>query len=327
MGNGDRTGITTTVPVEAILAAGLVPVDLNNSFITADDRCQLLSSAEEQGFPVNLCAWVKGVYQAACAMGIKRVVGVTRGDCASTDKLLEIWARQGLETIAFAYPWEPDRREVGRAVASFARRMGVDKEDAERMRKELLPLRKLLQDLDRMTWDEGGVSGYENHLWLVSASDFKGDPESFRKDLESFLEEAGKRTPVKHSIRLGYIGVPPVVDDLYQFLDQRDAAVVFNEVQRQFAMIGDHPDLASQYAAYTYPYSTYYRLADVKTQIKKRHVQGIIHYAQTFCHRQIESIIFREELPVPVLTIEADKPGPIEPRNKTRIEAFIEQVA
>ncbi len=34
---GARVGLTTTIPVEVVLAAGLTPVDLNNLFI-ADPR-------------------------------------------------------------------------------------------------------------------------------------------------------------------------------------------------------------------------------------------------------------------------------------------------
>ena len=123
------------------------------------------------------------------------------------------------------------------------------------------------------------------------------------------------------------IGVPPIVSDLYDFIESKNVSVVFNEVQRQFAMTEPSENLYEQYSKFTYPYSTYNRINDIKKQIKKRKITGIIHYTQTFCHRQIESILFREKLPVPVLTIEADKPGMLEAQTKTRIEAFIEQVS
>jgi benzoyl-CoA reductase/2-hydroxyglutaryl-CoA dehydratase subunit BcrC/BadD/HgdB len=123
------------------------------------------------------------------------------------------------------------------------------------------------------------------------------------------------------------VGVPPIVDGLYEFLEQRGARVVYNEVQRQFAMLDPASDLAGQYTAYTYPYDTGYRLKDVKREVSRRGLQGLIHYAQTFCHRQIEAIILREDLPLPVISIEADRPGPLDARTQTRLEAFLEQLA
>jgi len=49
MSDPEKIGLTATVPVEVILAAGLVPVDLNNRFITHPDRDRLLSMAEARG--------------------------------------------------------------------------------------------------------------------------------------------------------------------------------------------------------------------------------------------------------------------------------------
>ena len=54
-------GLTTTVPVEVILAAGLTPADLNNVFITGDDPAGLVVRAELEGYPRNVCGWIKGI--------------------------------------------------------------------------------------------------------------------------------------------------------------------------------------------------------------------------------------------------------------------------
>jgi benzoyl-CoA reductase/2-hydroxyglutaryl-CoA dehydratase subunit BcrC/BadD/HgdB len=322
-----KVGITSTVPVEAVLAAGLIPVDLNNAFIMAPDRAAMIASAEARGFPLNLCAWIKGVYAAAKALGIRRVIGVTRGDCSSTEKLLEVWDHEGLEAIPFAYPRDPDPAAMGQAIAELARRLSTTKAHAEERRLGLIPLRAMLRELDELSWQEGKVTGSENHLWLVSGSDFNGSPERFAAELKRFLEEARRRNAPRGFIRLGFVGVPPIFDDLYQFLESRGARVVFNETQRQFAMIGESSDLAEQYSAYTYPYPTSWRLADIRREIERRSLRAVIHYAQTFCPRQIEAILMRESLGVPVLTIEADKPGPLDARTMTRIEAFLEQIA
>ena len=57
-----RIGMTTTVPVEIILAAGHVPVDLNNIFITGADPVRRVDAAEDAGYPRTICGWIKGLY-------------------------------------------------------------------------------------------------------------------------------------------------------------------------------------------------------------------------------------------------------------------------
>lgn len=323
-----RIGLTTTVPVEVVLAAGLIPVDLNNVFITAPDRAAMIASAEARGFPANLCAWIKGIYAAARVMDIKRIIGVVRGDCSSTEKLVEIWKHEGVNCIPFSYPPASQQDNMRNELSLLAGFLGTSLEAAEAKRRELAPVRAMLRELDDLTWREGKVTGFENHLWLVSASDFNGDPQSFTRGLQRFLDEARARQSARDFIRLGYVGVPPICDGLYQFIESRGARVVFNEVQRQFAMITGAANLAGQYADYTYPLETFRRVhEDIGPEITRRGLQGIIHYAQTFCHRQLDAILLREKLPVPVLTIEADRPGTLDPRTMTRIEAFLEQLS
>ncbi len=46
-----KVGITTTVPSEILYAAGVVPVDMNNLFITAEKYDEYIERAERDGFP------------------------------------------------------------------------------------------------------------------------------------------------------------------------------------------------------------------------------------------------------------------------------------
>jgi benzoyl-CoA reductase/2-hydroxyglutaryl-CoA dehydratase subunit BcrC/BadD/HgdB len=57
MSDGDprKIGITTTISVEVIFAAGKVPVDLNNCFITSPEKEAYIAQAEAAGFPRNTC--------------------------------------------------------------------------------------------------------------------------------------------------------------------------------------------------------------------------------------------------------------------------------
>ena len=57
-----KIGITTNVPIEVLIAAGYRPVDLNNIFISDPDPERLIKLAEKDGFPINCCGWIKGIY-------------------------------------------------------------------------------------------------------------------------------------------------------------------------------------------------------------------------------------------------------------------------
>jgi len=81
-----------------------------------------------------------------------------------------------------------------------------------------------------------------------------------------------------------------------------------------------------QYLEYTYPYDMDGRLSDIKRSIKERQLDGLIHYTQMFCYRQIYDIIIRNELSIPVLTLEGDRPDKLDGRTSLRIETFVEML-
>ena len=87
-----------------------------------------------------------------------------------------------------------------------------------------------------------------------------------------------------------------------------------------------HKGILDQYLEYTYPYDISGRLNDIEQAIYERRLDGLIHYTQTFCYRQIYDIILRESLPVPVLTLEGDRPGRIDSRTIVRIETFVDML-
>ena len=121
------------------------------------------------------------------------------------------------------------------------------------------------------------------------------------------------------------IGIPPIIDDLFDVIDELGGQVVYNEMPRQFAMVGYKEGLVEQYRQFTYPYDIFYRLECMNKDITERKLDGIIHYVQSFCPRQIDEISLRKNIPVPILTIESDRSGPIDERNRTRLEAFFER--
>ncbi len=321
----ERIGITATLPVEVIFAAGLSPVDLNNLFVGSPEAAGMVEKAERAGLPQNTCAWIKGIYTALRASDIRRVIGVTGGDCTNTRALLEIWASEGVDTCEFCYPYPRNHAEMGRQIAQLCEQLGTTVEAAEKVRVELEAARKLAAELDRLTWETGQVTGKENHLFLVSMSDFEGDCHSYENKLREFLRIASARQS-RNGLRVGVLGVPPILSDLHDFAEERGAVIVFNEFQRQFAMPCPADSLARQYSLYTYPYDTAFRLEDVKKEIRRRSIDGIINYVQNFCWRQLTDRLVRQALDVPVLTLQADKPGPVSGPAATRIEAFLEML-
>ncbi len=321
----ERVGLTTTIPVEVLLAAGVTPVDLNNVFINDPAAAALVARAELDGYPRSVCGWIKGIYATVLATGIRRLVAVTQGDCSQTHAMMETLQAAGVAIIPFAYPYDRDRRLLRLQIERLADHLGTDWAAAEAVREQLIPLRRQLSEIDRLTWQELRVSGFENHFYLVSASDFGQDRVAFATQTSQMLQQARERTPCTAGVRVGMVGVPPIITGLYDDLERMGARVVFNEVPRQFAMIaGPECDLLEQYARYTYPYDVFARIADIRAEVARRDIDGVIHYVQTFCFRQIQDLLIKRGLAVPVLTLEGDEPGPLDARNRVRLEAFIE---
>jgi benzoyl-CoA reductase/2-hydroxyglutaryl-CoA dehydratase subunit BcrC/BadD/HgdB len=319
-------GITTTIPVEIIFAAGKVPVDLNNIFINHPAPGNYVDEAELKGFPRTVCGWIKGLYTTALKIpNLEAIVAVTQGDCSNTHALMETWQSEGIKIIPFAYPYDRDIDLLAMQMQKMAHALGVSWDKVIDEKLKLDKVRALVWEIDHLTWRENIVSGLENHIWQVSCSDFNGDPQLFVTQAQAFLQEVKTRNPFSNNeIRLGFMGVPPIFTDFYPYIEEQGARIVFNEVQRQFTVPFPGKDITEAYQQYTYPYSVFERIADIKKEIAQRKLQGIIHYTQSFCFRQIEDIIIRKELGIPVLTIEGDRPGPLDARTKMRIEAFLE---
>lgn len=328
MTDADKSiGITTTIPSEIVYAAGLRPVDLNNRFITSADPAKSVEDAEHAGFPRNVCSWIKGIYAAARDLGVRRIIAVARGDCSNTHALAEILETEGIEVVDFSFPYRRNPDDLSAELAKLCGRLGATMAAAEEQKQRLDSVRRTVGEIDRLTWEDGRVSGEENHLWQINCSDFGGDPDRFAEDADAFLDEAGARDPLPDGPRLGFIGIPPICSDVYAALESLGARVVFNEMQRQFSMPARTATLLEQYQAYTYPYDIFFRLDDIERELDRRHIDAVVHYVQSFCFRGIQDRIVRSRLDVPVLTLECDRPGPLDARSRTRLEAFMEMIA
>ena len=321
-----KIGITTTIPVEVIFAGNAVPVDLNNIFITSPNPESFILEAERFGFPRTTCSWIKGIFAAAVKNNIKEVIAVMEGDCSNTHALSEILKSIGVKIIPFSFPYTKDYKILKQNIENLMKYFNTTYKKVKEIKKELDRVRKKLLMIDEMTYIENKVRSFENHYFLVNASDFKGDYVKFEKEIENFILKAKRRKPFREAVRLGFIGVPPIILNIYEEIEKLNARVVYNEVQRQFAMLNFYDDLIEQYLNYTYPYSVFDRINDINREIEKRKIDGIIHYVQSFCFRGIEDSIFKKELKVPVLTIEGDRPQKLDERTKIRLESFIDML-
>ncbi len=329
-----RIGMTTSIPVEAVFAAGCTPVDLNNVFITAADPGKMVLEAEYAGYPRNACGWIKGIYTAASPISAEGLSGdlgaliaVVEGDCSQTHAMVETLEEQGLDVIPFSYPYGRDRDVLRLHIEKLIDRLGTTWSETMKWKRRLDEIRLKVRRIDELTWQRASVSSFENHYFQVNCSDFNRDPDAFEREVDEKLAQAENADPVEGDLRLGYIGVPAIYTDFYDVIESVNGRIVFNEVQRQFAMPFDTDDLVEQYALYTYPYDVFARIADINREIERRNIRGLIHYTQSFCFRQIQDLIIRKHIRIPILTIEGDAPMALDARTKVRVESFMEMLA
>ena len=135
-----KIGITTTVPIEILLAAKYDVIDLNNLFITSENYGKYIDMAEKHGFPKSCCAFQKGIYGVCIEQGIKEIVGVTEGDCSNTKALEEVLDLNGVKVYPFTYPHSHEFQDVKRSLQHFMKLFGVTLEEVEKVRLNLLKL-------------------------------------------------------------------------------------------------------------------------------------------------------------------------------------------
>ncbi|MBI3038767.1 SpoIID/LytB domain-containing protein [bacterium] len=266
----DAWGITSTIPVEVPFSVNQKILDLNNLFVNSDSPMQYIRVAEAHGFPRTCCAWIKGIYGFIRSFGVKRVIFVTGGDCSNTHSLMETLSSELEEIRTFSYPYPRSLNLLDAEISRFCASFSTTRALAEASGKTLEPIRTALSELDQLTWKDGLVSGFENFKWLVSSSDFMGNPSIFFSNLNQFLDLArNRKKSFNKAIKIGLLGIPPIQADLINIIEDRGVQVVYNEIPHQFAMTGKEKDLPSRYNAYPYPYGVWARLEKIKEEVSE----------------------------------------------------------
>jgi len=121
-----KIGITSTIPVECVFAAGGIPVDLNNLFISDAYPAHYIALAEQAGFPASFCAWVKGLYGVIHEQDIRRIIVVTEGDCSNNAKLAELLVADNRDVFCFAYPQIEHLKRMRQEMTRLMQWLGCD---------------------------------------------------------------------------------------------------------------------------------------------------------------------------------------------------------
>ena len=324
-----KIGITTTVPIEAILASGAVPYDLNNAFISHSSPRGLIRDAERDGLPRNICNWVKGIYAVAKAENVDHVIAVDRGDCDAALAATRLLSESGVRVTPFSFPRRPDVTEMRKAIAELCDELGTTGEAAQAAYEDLADIRKMASQVD-LLGAKGVIPSAKVFTSLIGCTDLESDPTEYRSVLESVLSQYASSSleQSRQGPKLALIGVPPIYTDLLDVIESLGGQVVFQETPRSFSLAPSVgcKSIHQAYSDYRYPYGYRIRLADIRDQCVSREVDGVIHYVQTFCPQGIEQKTVERGVAKPYLLLDGDAPGPTDSRTKLRLEAFMESL-
>ncbi len=318
-------GFTSTIPVEAVYASGNIPCDINNLFITAHNPPELVNNAKKYGFPDTTCSWICGLFSAVLEYKIKTVIGVFGGDCSETIALMEVLQSFGVNVIPFNYPHIPNETHMRESISQLCSELGTNYRKAEEYKYFLDNIRNIADNIDYSLWNKKKGDPFTVQLIQLGTTDFEGDPVKYKLKCDDELKKAENSDEKKLMLRIGIVGVPTIISNLYSVIEQNNAFVVYSEVQRQFS-IPYRGTIESAYTKYTYPYGIYYRINDIQNAISERKLDGIIHYVQSFCYRSIEDIVLRKNINIPILTLQGDLPTAVTETMEIRIEAFLDML-
>jgi hypothetical protein len=175
----------------------VTPCDLNNIFVSDPDPLHFVALAEKEGFPTNMCNWVKGLYGVVRESRIDTVVTVLEGDCSNTRALAEILDYRGVRTVPFSFPYDREREGLEREIAKFMRAFGVDEGRLPEIEREVRAVR---ESLAHRPYDLGErlVTGMENNLWQLCASTWRATLHTTARGRGRHRGGAGPQTPRRH---------------------------------------------------------------------------------------------------------------------------------
>ncbi len=312
----------TTIPFEVIIAANLKPIDANNFFINSSNPKNLVLEANNL-WPSNTCAWIKGIYQSIIENKDKvhSFVSVELGDCSFSKILAYNLKKRGINITNFHY--FTNYQDLKKEISILANYYHTTYTKANRIWESRQNIRELLKKLKNL-YIEGTLSFDKVLEIFLITSDlsipFKEQEEKIKTLIKSIKTD-------KNLKRVALIGVPPIVDDIFEHIKNLNAAVCYGETFEEFALFKEASDIVEQYLKFTYTSSYENRIKHVKEELIKREIEVIIFYYNSFCYRIAEITIWNEianQLNIPLVIIEEDLPGKLSQQNILRLDVALE---
>lgn len=306
-----KIGITALVPPELIFACSASPFDVNNVIPVS------------KKYPVNkLCAWT-AIWKEMLVkreLRVDSLVVVAGGDCHNALVDGQKAAMSGIPTHFFFYPFDGDQRYLESQLEKLSGFLGgiISPEKF----KEIGELKKQGRIIDKKRC-RGKISSGDGFKILISFSDLAGDLTYFSRAILAMEEK-----DIDIGNRVALIGVPPIYHDFHETAQELGLHTVFDELPHEFIRHGGNSirEMAHNYCNYTFARPLEFRIDFLKKELKKRKVDGVIHYTQFACHHILEDEVLRDELDHPILTIQGDLPGNTPQQIKLRLEAFREML-
>jgi hypothetical protein len=249
---------------------------------------------------------------------IDSLIVVAGGDCHNALVDGQKVAMSGIPTHFFFYPFDGSSEYLESQLLKLSDFLGGIKSPEKP--GEVRELKKIGLQIDKKRSQEKLSSGDAFRI-LISFSDLAGDLEKFRETISSV-----KETDIEMNNRIALIGVPPIYHDFHDIAQSLGLHVVFDELPYEFIRHSgtDIHDIARDYCNYTFARPLDFRIKFLQKELRKRKVDGVVHYTQFACHHMLEDDIMRANLDYPMLTIQGDLPGNTPEQIKLRLEAFRE---
>ena len=306
-----KIGITALVPPEILYAHGHSSLDVNNFVPSSPLKTK-----------VKLCAWTAIWREMIIRKEIEldRLIVVASGDCYNSVVDGQKVASFGYPVTYFFYPFDGDPKEMERELEKLSLFLGEEKNES--IYDKIYELKKKSMELDEKRW-KGEIWGRDLFPLLVSFSDLGGDIPALQRKMEEFEYRDGIE-----GISIALLGVPPIYCDFHEVAERIGFHIVFDELPYEFIRLRgkNEKGVAHSYASYSFARDLDFRTHLLKKELKKRGVEGIVHYTQFPCHHILEDEILRKELPYPMLTIQGDLPQKTPEQIKLRLEAFYEML-
>ncbi len=306
-----KIGITALVPPEILYAYGHSSLDVNNFVPSSPLKPK-----------VKLCAWTAIWREMIIRKEIELdgLIVVASGDCYNSVVDGQKVASFGYPVTYFFYPFDGDPKEMERELEKLSLFLGEEKNES--IYDKIYELKKKSMELDEKRW-KGEIWGKDLFPLLVSFSDLGGNISTMQRKMEEFECRDGIE-----GISIALLGVPPIYCDFHEVAERIGFHVVFDELPYEFIRLRgkNEKEIAHSYASYSFARDLNFRTHLLKKELKKRRVEGVVHYTQFPCHHILEDEILRKELPYSILTIQGDLPQKTPEQIKLRLEAFYEML-